>query len=79
LFRRPYLEKTHHKKRAGEVAQGLEMKSYYCKKRKENQKRGIFALLASKISNNLHFDFSNLLYFIYLSIYYVTNHTDVTC
>jgi hypothetical protein len=31
-FARPYLEKTHHKKRAAEVAQGVdtEFKSQYC-------------------------------------------------
>jgi hypothetical protein len=32
---RPYLEKTHHKKRSGRMAQGLgpEFKSQYCKKK----------------------------------------------
>jgi hypothetical protein len=34
---RPYLEKTHHKERAGEVAQsvGTEFKHQYCKKKKK--------------------------------------------
>jgi hypothetical protein len=35
-FKRPYLERTHHKKRAGGVAQGVgpEFKSQNCKKTK---------------------------------------------
>jgi hypothetical protein len=34
---RPYLEKTHHKKRTGRVAQGVgpEFKPQYCKKKKK--------------------------------------------
>jgi hypothetical protein len=36
----PYLEKTHHKKRAGGVAQGVgpELKPQYCKKKKKEKK-----------------------------------------
>jgi hypothetical protein len=33
----PYLEKTHHKKRAGGVAQGSEFKPQYCKKQKKDE------------------------------------------
>jgi hypothetical protein len=39
-FRRPYLEKTHHKKRAGGVAHGggLEYKPQYCNNNNNNNK-----------------------------------------
>jgi hypothetical protein len=40
-FTIPYLEKSHHKKRAGRVAQGIgpEFKPQYCKKEKEKEKK----------------------------------------
>jgi hypothetical protein len=39
---RPYLENTHHKKRAGGVAQGIgpKFKPQYCKKKKKEKKNG---------------------------------------
>jgi hypothetical protein len=42
---RPYLDKTHHKKRNGGVAQGAgpEFKPLYCKKEKEKKVHGFLA------------------------------------
>jgi hypothetical protein len=39
---RPYLEKTHHKNRAGGVTEGVgsEFKPQYCKKKKKKKKKG---------------------------------------
>jgi hypothetical protein len=41
---RSYLKNTHHKKRAGGMAQdeGLEFTGQYCKKQKQKQKKMIF-------------------------------------
>jgi hypothetical protein len=57
---RPYLEKTHHKKRAGRMAQvveclpskcwGLEFKPYYRKIKKERKKRKILSETVSPVS-----------------------------
>jgi hypothetical protein len=39
-FKRPYIEKTHHKKRTSGVAQGVDLtsKSQYCKKKKKKKR-----------------------------------------
>jgi hypothetical protein len=52
VFMRPYLEKTHHKKRAGGVTQGVgsEFKPQYHKKKKPKQNKvNIFIASNSKI------------------------------
>jgi hypothetical protein len=56
---RPYLEKTHHKKRAGEVAQGVgpEFKPQYYKKKDNISKYEIFPKLMYNFYQNYSFLF----------------------